>query len=188
MQIALDVDGVLADCASVVHSEAQRILRRGDLPPPSHWYSFDFAQSMDLTDDQWRRVELGLRLDDALGWQIQLYPDSKWLVSGLEDAGHDVYFLTAQWTGLPHWVTAREVLLKRHFPDTDVVFTHAKHRASFDLLIEDRAQTAVKIGKDRCILLERPWNIQNRPAGFRVATGVAGLLDIVAEHATSVAV
>ena len=178
MLIALDVDGVLADCASVVHAEAQRILGCNDLRKPEHWHSFSFTDSMDLSDEQWALVELQLRFDDSLGWQIQLYDGAFNFVDKLR-CEHDVYFLTAQWEGLPHWVTARQALLHRYFPNTDVVFTHAKHRAAFDWLVEDRAQTAARIGKSHCILLDRPWNRLNRPAGFHVATGYSDLLDTV---------
>jgi len=189
MIIALDVDGVLADCASVVHAEAQRILGCDDLRKPEFWHSFDFADSMDLSEEQWDDVLDQIKLDNALGWQIQLYDGAAKFVFDLtHGGGHEVYFLTAQWEGLSHWTEARTALLRRYFPLFDVVYTHAKHRADFDWLVEDRAQTAAKIGKQRCILLDRPWNRLNRPAGFHVATGYADLLDtieMIDDHASS---
>lgn len=178
MIIALDVDGVLADCASVVHAAAERILKT-QLNPVRGWHSFDFSESMLLSDEQSDKLFSTLIAEDRIGWQIKLYPGADRFVKQLQAAGHDVFFLTAQWEGMDCWVPARTELLKQHFKGTDIVFTHSKHRAVFDVLVEDRASTVQRVGAERCILFEQPWNATARQPGIVTASTYEEILELV---------
>jgi 5'(3')-deoxyribonucleotidase len=55
------------------------------------------------------------------------------------------------------------------FPGLDIVFTSAKHRAHFGLLVDDRVQTVVKC-KDRAVLFTQPWNVRVKTDVSRVSS------------------
>jgi 5'(3')-deoxyribonucleotidase len=156
VRIALDSDGVITDCATAVHQAAERILGR-KLPTCDYWHSYSFAESMLLNAHDAERMYSQLLREDTLSYRVHLYPGAKDFVNALQAQGHEVFVLTAPWSGMKSWVNAREELLSMAFPGVDVVFAHAKHRAVFDLLIDDRLETVVPLA-DRAWLYKRPWN------------------------------
>jgi 5'(3')-deoxyribonucleotidase len=174
--IALDCDGVLLDCASAVHKAAERILRQ-QLPAPDYWHSYSFEEAMLLSDEQATRFFEQVAREDSLCWRIHFYPGAKAFVSALREQGHEVYFLTAPWKGMRSWVTAREELLHGAFPDLDVVFTHAKQRATFDLLIDDRLTTVASM-PNRAWLFHRSWNVPMRGSALTVVRGYEECLEL----------
>lgn len=160
MIIALDVDGVLVDCNNSIREYAQKLLKR-QLPSVEDWKDFAFPAAMKMTFEEGLLFHESIVTDDALPYSFSWYSGATDFVHELLDAGHDVFFLTSHWSGYPEWVTARERMLHLEFPHLDVVFTHSKQRAHFDLLLDDKPSTIATVGSERGRLLDRPWN---RPA------------------------
>lgn len=153
--IALDVDGVIANCADPVHRAAEGILGRR-LPPPSEWAHFDFEVSMGMDPAEAEFFYRAMLESDEIGWEIDLYSGAERFVNRLS-AQADVLFVTAAWRGMRHWHAARENLLGRYFPAVDIVFAHAKWRVNYDLLLDDKSSTIHAVGS-RGVLFNRPWN------------------------------
>jgi 5'(3')-deoxyribonucleotidase len=153
--IALDVDGVIANCVGPVHAAAESILGR-ELPPPSEWNNFDFEVSMHMTPEETEFFHAAMLSDDNIGWKIDLYEGAESFVDKLSRKA-DVFFVTAAWRGMKHWHAARENLLGRYFPALDVVFAHAKWRVNYDKILDDKAATIHAVGS-RGVLFNRPWN------------------------------
>lgn len=183
MRIALDCDGVILDCAMAVHAAAERILGH-ELHRSEHWHSYSFAESMDLTDEESKRLFEQIARENSLSYRVGFYPGATDFVRALRKQGHEVFFLTSQWSGLQSWVTAREELLHGAFGSkTDIVFTHAKHLASFELLVDDRVQTIVHPEiKSRAWLFDRPWNksFDNAAQGVLRVSNYAEILELTA--------
>lgn len=156
MIIALDVDGVLADCSTPVHEAYERVMQR-KLRGPAEWHDFDFATSMFLDPDEARSAHEQITREGSVAWRVQLYPGAKDFVQTLQ-LEHDVYFLTSQWSGMRSWVPAREELLHGAFPGVDIVFTHNKLRARFDLLIDDKPKTVQALPVGKAWMYTQPWN------------------------------
>lgn len=154
--ILLDVDGVIACCASVVHQEAEQILGR-DLPPISAWGDYRFDASMKLTPAETRILYRVLLENDNLGWKIDLYPKAYEFVRDLLEERYDVVFVTAPWAKMRHWVVARDNLLTHYFPEVPVIYAHDKSRVMGDVLVDDRYETYLS-NQHRAVLMNRPWN------------------------------
>lgn len=180
--IALDVDGVIADVGTPVFDVATRILRR-ELPRPEHWHSYSFSESMQLSDEETKYVFDQIEREDSLPYRVQLYPGAAEFVRKLRlQSGVEVYFLTAPWPRLRSWVVARDELLGITFPTVEVVYTHAKRRARFDLLIDDRVATVCEPEiRDRAWLFSRPWNksFDDKLAGVARVSGYSEILELV---------
>jgi 5'(3')-deoxyribonucleotidase len=157
--LLLDVDGVLVDIANPVHKAAESILQR-QLTLPENWSHHAFHLAMDMSSTERELFDKAMIFDDNIGWKLDLYPGAQDFVTEITKS-HDVCFVTTHWSGMRHWVTARENLLKTYFPDIDIVFTHSKFRVSGDLLVDDQPD---HIMSARCkgVLFDRPWN-----RGFR---------------------
>ena len=137
--VLLDVDGVIADCATAVHRVAEQILER-EVPPPSTWKHFDFHEAMELPPHEIHRFREAIQRHPTLGYEIKLFPGAQEFVLKLAET-RDVAFVTVHWTGLDHWVSARDKLLYDVFPGFDVIYARAKHRVMGDALL-DRLQKA----------------------------------------------
>lgn len=170
----LDVDGVLVDCASVVHSEAERILGRL-LPQPRTWGAWEFHDAMGLSPDEREFLDAALRADDCLGWKMDLYPGAERFVNAL-GARADIVFVTAGWKKMPHWVTARTNLLNHYFPSVDAMFVeaHAKWRVSCDRILDDKSETVQAAG-NKGVLYHQPWNASAK--GVRRVSNYAQALE-----------
>lgn len=181
MIIALDVDGVLANCAEAVYSAASRMLRR-QLQKPEHWEAYDFAQALDLDEPEAEYLFSQILREDRLCWQIQLMPGAKDFVAALLAQKHEVVFVTAPWPGFRSWCVARTELLTSCWPKQDIVFTHAKQRVTCDLILEDRWQTCLDM-RDRALLLTQPWNrkFDAAKAGVTRVDSYAEVLQLTSE-------
>jgi 5'(3')-deoxyribonucleotidase len=153
--ILIDVDGVLADCATPVHTAAERIVGRR-LPTPDVWYHFSFGPSLGLTKQEDDYLHLTLRKEDNIGWKIDFYDGACEFVAKL-GRDFDLAFVTTHWMGMGSWVPARDNLLRNYFPDIAVVYCKEKWRVQGDWLIDDRAETIAE-NKERGILFSQPWN------------------------------
>lgn len=156
--VLLDVDGVVADCATALWEEAQDILNE-TLPHPSTWTEYSFRSALQIVgQEKWHLLLAGLRARDDLGYKIGWYPGARDFVEELASK-YDVVFVTAPFPSLPHWVEARRKFLSYHpgWDKIDVVNTFAKHRVSGWKLCEDSPEQAdANIG--RTVILNRPWN------------------------------
>lgn len=155
LTIALDVDGVLFDCHAYVHRIAESVAKR-DLPILPH---FDFKQSFDLTDAEWKRtktiVENGYPTDD-MDW----LPGAVEFVNELRSK-YDVFFLTSHWRGCNSWVPGRERRLVAEFKNLEVVFAHSKARGDFDILLDDKIENVEAANSKSFavgVVFDQPWN------------------------------
>lgn len=176
MIIALDVDGVIADCATAVHEAASFVLCKTSIPCPEYWHSYDFVESMLLSNREAAELFEQIRRCDTLPWRIRLYEGARGFVSRLQQLGHEVFFVTAPWRRLRSWIIAREELLETAFPGVDIVYTHAKHRQQFDWLVDDKASTVAALA-DRAVLFDQPWNRQADLPGVVRVRGYDGVLE-----------
>jgi 5'(3')-deoxyribonucleotidase len=152
--LLLDVDGVIADCSSPVHSFAENLLGR-PLPDPASWTAWDHAEAMDLNKDEARAFHIGIRYS-GIANEITFYPGAREIVHELARA-FDLVFVTAEWKGMDSWVPARQRLLEPF--SCDVIFTHAKHRVKGDILIDDRRENVEhEDNKSRSFLFDRSYN------------------------------
>ena len=164
--IALDVDGVLVDCTVAIHDFAQTLLQR-PLPEPESWQHFDFSDAMQL--NQAERMYFNAQIvRSSIPEKFTWYPGAVDFVVELR-RHFDVFFLTAPWPGFSAWVPAREKMLKSEFPDVDIVFSHAKTRCRFDVLLDDKVENVVA-AQHRGVLFSRPWNnlstLENRVSSY----------------------
>jgi 5'(3')-deoxyribonucleotidase len=157
--ILLDVDGVLADCATPVYNVARRVIGER-VPQPKYWHDFEFDVSMGLSAYERDRLYGTIHNEDALGWHVQPYPGAQDFVEELLGLEYDVVAVTAHWTlggVLPCWVPARCELITECFFDIPVVFTHHKGRVQGDFLVDDGPHNLGKT-PSRGILFDQPWN------------------------------
>lgn len=177
--ILLDVDGLLADCATQVYRAARRLLKR-KLPKPSEWTSYDFSEAMKLTRSESEYFERALKRENNLGWKIEFSPGAANFVEFLHGTGRKIVFVTAPWYGLEHWVEARQHLLqpflaRRNF---DVVFTHAKHLVAGDWLVDDHYENIAQ-NRERGILFVQPWNARYRAMSDYVAESYVEVIETI---------
>lgn len=163
--VLLDVDGVLVDLASVVHSSSQEILQR-ELPPPGEWAAYDFAQAMHLTSSQAARVFTTFRQRDNLARLANFYPGAVSFVHNLLSCGYDVCFVTKPWDDITSWRKDRWRMLKDHWPEQDVLFLGEKHRVIGHHLVDD-CLDQIHRNHRRGILFDRPWNRHGATRGVR---------------------
>lgn len=158
MKIALDVDEVLANFADPVHEAAERVLGRY-LPCPEVWEKYDLAEAMGLSLEESNLLHATLCEEDNLGWKIDLFPGAQDFVLELFARGHDVFFVTAPWPGIKSWVHTRTNLLEHFFGEScfDTVFTKAKHRCAFDVIVDDNPEVLRAVGA-RGIVFDNLWN------------------------------
>lgn len=150
--LLLDVDGVLADCSTTVHSFAQTLLGR-KLPPPSSWTAWDHAEAMGLSEYEALQFERNIRQSN-MAYDIPFYEGAEEVVHELK-AAFDLVFVTAEWKHMAAWVPARQRLLAPF--NCDVIYTHAKHRVKGEILVDDRIEN-VESNKERALLFDRGWN------------------------------
>lgn len=154
--IALDCDGVLFDCNDYVRRLAQRICTDRELPPKSEHHWFEFDKSLKLSRKEMSQLH-SLVADSTATRDMEWFDGAREFVDALRTRGHDVFFLTSHWRGCHSWVPLREARLNLNWPKCDVVFTHSKHRAQFDYLVDDKLETVMSIGAAG-ILFDQPWN------------------------------
>jgi 5'(3')-deoxyribonucleotidase len=160
--LLLDVDGVIADCATAVHAFTENLVKRR-LPPPSHWSTWIFEDSMGLSYDESELFKHKIKQSDV-AQRIRLYPDALEQVFDLKNL-YDVVFVTAHWDGYPAWVPARDELLAPfHRP---IIHTHHKHCVQGDILLDDRASTLERGGPWKPLLFDRPWNQDSKVTRIR---------------------
>lgn len=152
-RLLLDVDGVIANCASPVHRFAQKLLRR-PLPGPETWTSWDHDTAMGLTAEESRDFHREIKKSDV-AFDIQFYENAEQTVEKLKQA-FELVFVTAHWHYYPAWVPARDHLLEPF--NVPVVYTHSKNLVFGDYLVDDRASTIEAGGPWRGLLFRRPWN------------------------------
>lgn len=153
--LLLDVDGVVADCATPVHNFAQRYIER-DLPTPAEWRDFDFSISMGLSPVESALFRRNI-LNSDVAWQIDLYPGAARSVNKLCKA-FEVVFVTSHWANYPAWVPARDELLARF--GRPIVYTHDKWLVRGDYLVDDRPLTLSDTrGQWAPVRFVRPWNM-----------------------------
>lgn len=151
--LLLDVDGVIADCASAVHNWAGRRFGR-EFAPPASWETYDFATNLSLSSEEasefYRKI-----LNSKIPRSIHLYPDAEASVKALKQH-FDVVFVTSHWRKMPDWVYYRDELLEPF--DCDIVYTHNKSRVVGDILCDDKASILEAGGPWKGVLFNRPWN------------------------------
>lgn len=151
--LLLDCDGVLADCSTVVHSFAQRLLAR-PLPSPETWVSWHHEEAMGMTPEEsdfFHRSALG----STFPHEIKLYPGAARDIEILKQH-FEVHFATAPWRFCTSWVVAREKLLEQF--GCPVHFTKHKHMLKGFALVDDSAENVAKGGHELDLLYSRPYN------------------------------
>lgn len=153
MNILLDCDGVLSDCAGPVWNFAQGLAER-ELPPPSEWH-VEFPACWEFSDEETRLFGQYILKSDVC-WQIRLYP-------GVEDTirkltlRHQVIIVTSHWKDYPDWVPARDKLLAPL--NVPVIYTHDKQLIHGDFLCDDKLTTLEHIDRPwEGVCFDRPWN------------------------------
>lgn len=171
--IALDCDGVLFDCEDYVRRLAEQVTQR-QLPEVAR--AFDFAEAFGLSKSEMSALH-DLVCASSATREMEWLPSAREFVYALLDQQHDVYFLTSHWRGAHNWVPQREDRLKLNWPGCDVVFAHAKHRAQFDYLVDDKTETVLKVGAAG-LLFDQPWN-QDAPKYVRRMKSYGEILDFL---------
>jgi len=169
LNIAVDVDGVLAD---FVGGLLQRLAPRG------HRYAVDdvkhFELSRTLTPEA-LHVANDIMAAPGFARELDWYPGARLFLSILKDLG-DVTIATAPFRGSPTWQDERAKWLDPYVQANDIVSvpTKKKHLVTqfADVLVEDRAETLESwkgVQPDGlAVLIDRPWNRQAAPYAVRV--------------------
>lgn len=155
MIILCDVDGVVADCATPVHTFASNLFCR-EIPKPETWPSFDFATSMGLTKEEANAMYAALLRSDRLGPSIEAYEGAHDFLQELTAFG-TVVFVTSHWKKMHCWVPARDALCESLLPGAPVIYAHDKHMVRGDVLIDDRSET-IFANRERALMFDQPWN------------------------------
>lgn len=164
MRILLDVDGVLADCASAAVACAKRLWpeRKRDFEIETIT-DFDFAVSWLLTRSQAAHLR-DCMLQPKFCARLERYAGASAFVRRLNELGK-VTVVTSPLEGSKYWMYERVEWLARHFgiDERDVVFRSDKTRESGDYLIDDAihnlAPWGAAHGRQRALCIARPWNV-----------------------------
>lgn len=175
--ILLDVDGVVADCATPVYEFAKTLFEDKELPPPEKWEHYEFEKAMGLNRNEADVFQVEIRRANNIGEQIKFYPEAQSFIEFLA-TDNQVVFVTTPWRGLTHWVEARYELLRPYAGRKNfggVIFTEDKHHVSGDWLIDDKWSNMFQT-PDRGILFARPWNVADHEKARCVCNTYASVI------------
>lgn len=183
MQVAVDVDGVVADfatpcnfwLASQLGCERQPIDKWNWY---ENYYPLKGQKLVQLVwDDFWRMTR-----EEGEGWfdTLPIIDGAQDGVRRLTRAGHRCFFLTAR--NEKHYRPQTFEWLSRHglVPLLDglgeyLIMDRNKHDYEFDLLVDDRPDNvaAAEAAGRRAVLFDQPWN--RHALGYRRAHGWKGV-------------
>lgn len=154
--LLLDVDGVVADCATQIHKFAQNLLGR-QVPTPDAWEHYDFTQSLKLSEQE-EEMFFAAAKHAYFPRLIELYPGAFTQVQALKRR-YDIAFVTSPWSGNPIWQFARTCLLDEFELPVIHIDKDQKYRIRGDVLVDDRPETLERGGGSwHGILFSQPWN------------------------------
>lgn len=158
--VLLDIDGVaanfIAGCLPIVKEITGREHAHDDV---NQWL---VEKALGL--DEHETKELYDRIVQP-GW-VRALPAYEGVKEGIARIREfaEVHPVTAHFWSCSHWVYEREAWILEHLgiPAADVIHTHAKHRVTGDVLVEDKPTTIVKWlehhPKGIGVLMRRPYN------------------------------
>ena len=104
-------------------------------------------------------------MSDHTWWlAMPVLPGSQEAVERIQQAGHNLFFVSRPWDKCREWMWARKQWLKKHFDvagDTVIPIKH-KYLVGGDAFVDDRVED-VKLWSEyhqsgRAILFDAPWN------------------------------
>lgn len=174
MNIALDVDGVLADFvgtfATIAHEMGYNLPRTWQ-----EWHAWD-AGNPALIKEIWAKVadwptvfaSLKSMPDASVPFQPTAYMTSRPVSS----------VVTADWLAKYHFPTALVVTVGLHQDK----LKHCQDMA-IDFLVDDRADTAIYFRDNggECVLLNRPWNVNESTDGIHRIDSLSEVVEWTAQ-------
>jgi 5'(3')-deoxyribonucleotidase len=149
LEVALDVDNVLADFSNLYKECAEQVV----------------GHSLNWVLDSWN-------CNEALGLSAELHSEVRdhvqmpgncllmnplpYAIAGakaLREMVGDLYFVTRPYEGAPTWACERESWLIHHFGSemgSQVIHTAHKHKVGVDILIDDHPEHVIRF-------LDEPW-------------------------------
>jgi 5'(3')-deoxyribonucleotidase len=136
LQIAIDVDGVIADFTAGALRVIEEVTgRRYD---PVDVTEFDFTKALGLSINESRDVMALIGSRRGFCASLAPYPHARQGVRRLRELG-DVFCVTSPWDGSPWWREERETWLALHFGIDRVHHAVDKSVYAADVFVDDRS-------------------------------------------------
>jgi len=188
MRFLIDVDGVVADLITTMIDDINQAHRKYKTRlNPEHITDFYFMNP-DLGILSPGECKFAIRnfARPGLAYELQPIPSAVEGVQKLENAGHEVVFVTSDWQESRTWVNDRRAWISEHFGDQEVIFCHKKHYVIGDVLIDDRAKTcetfATAHPEALVLMYDQPWNRDHLIQAGNIQQFNWGVLDYMLEH------
>lgn len=131
MRVLLDCDGVLADCIPYLFKRIG-----ADFGPVDNWDFLKFLEGEQKT----RATQL---MKEPVFWAfLPLIEGAQEGVKRIEDAGHEIHYVTSEWKSCSGWGNARRYWLKENFgaDPSRVHISDSKHIISGDVFVDDKPE------------------------------------------------
>ena len=135
LQIALDVDGVIADFTAGALRVVEEVT--GRQYDPVDVTEFDFTKALDLSTSETREVKTIIGSRRGFCASLAPYPGARQGVRRLRDLG-EVFCVTSPWDS-PWWREERETWLALHFGIDRVHHAVDKSVYAADVFVDDRS-------------------------------------------------
>lgn len=176
LQIALDVDGVLAD---LVGELLLRMAKRGHHYRVEDVKNFDFSKTFTPDAMLCANEIMG---SPGFAKQLPWYSCARLFVSSVRDLG-DLVIATAPFRSSASWASDRAEWLDAYVLPNSIISvpTKLKHLATqfADVLVEDRVETLEAWKAVRpdgvAVLIDRPWNRVSAPYATRVTSYLSAI-------------
>jgi 5'(3')-deoxyribonucleotidase len=189
MKIGVDVDGVLADFNESFIRCVIKVLGEDKFPPrPFDIPTWNYPQHYGYTNEQTSKVWEHIKASSTFWYHLNPYPwteDVLRRLLPLQNAGHDIYFITAR-PGLFAKGQTEDWLLDYGFDHATVLITAKKGFAArtldLDTYIDDKPANCEEVARvintqryvegneypkpDSIYMLNQPWNASSTFEGY----------------------